>query len=132
MVTICNEVIPRTNDDYTIKAMQYFPPKVTSKENPFRFSHLLSLFIMIVFLPDITAQSNIANVKNLASQCSNGHVKSCEKLKHCALNDNDWQVRKEAVKNITDQNILANIAVNDKVYSVRYSAVLKLTDQDIL
>lgn len=42
------------------------------------------------------------------------------------------EVRQAAVRNLTDQSLLAKIALEDEVQSVRESAIGKLTDQALL
>ena len=44
----------------------------------------------------------------------------------------DWEVRSEAVKELDDQKILAEIAKNDSDYTVRREAVKKISDQSAL
>ena len=50
-------------------------------------------------------------------------------LSNLATEDKRWFVRREAVEKLTDQTLLAKIAVRDEDRSVRRSAVVKLTDQ---
>lgn len=44
----------------------------------------------------------------------------------------DWNVRKQAVQELTDENILTEIAYNDESGSVRHEAVKKITNQKVL
>jgi hypothetical protein len=49
-----------------------------------------------------------------------------------AKNDSDWNVRKAAVEKLTDQSVLNDIARNDENKFVRKVAVSNLTDQNLL
>lgn len=44
----------------------------------------------------------------------------------------DWQVRREAVKKLSDQKTLIEIAKNDSNFSVRCAAIRNITDQNVL
>jgi len=48
-----------------------------------------------------------------------------------AINDKSYDARKTAVRNLTDQKLLADIAVNDKSIHVRRAALEKLTDHSL-
>ena len=49
-----------------------------------------------------------------------------------SLEDEDWQVRRAAVRKLTDQALLAQVAIEDKKDFVRAEAVGRLTDQALL
>ncbi len=46
--------------------------------------------------------------------------------------NSNWEVRLEAVKELTDENILIDIAYNDETSSIRHEAVKKITNQEVL
>jgi len=75
-------------------------------------------------------RANKAN--KLGAECRAGKAKSCRELAHFARNDPDWSLRRAAVKDLTDQAVLADVAKSDGNDVTRALAVGRLTDQALL
>jgi len=93
---------------------------------------LMVLVILGLSLPGRSAASDLAKVYDLGDKCKAGKQGACRELAKIALEDQDAEVRLNAVYHLTDQQVLAKIAAEDKDGGVRGAAVLGLTDQTLL
>ena len=74
---------------------------------------------------------NNYSIKSKATYIKEMNI-SLIQLKEAALSDEEWEVRKAAVKKLTDQGAIKEVALSDEDSVVRKAALEKLTDQDTL
>lgn len=95
-----------------------------------QFKKVFFLNFLLVFANLCMAQSSISLVEKLASKCSKGQIKSCEKLYEIAIHDKSEDIRIAAIRNIDDQQTLLIISEKDLNNSVRIAAINRLTSQE--
>jgi len=83
-----------------------------------------STFFLYEFSHDFTGLIEKLNDKSLAE--------IIQSFAEIAKKERNWEMRRNAVRNLSDPAILADIAKTDPVSHVRLEAVKKLTDQNLL
>lgn len=83
-------------------------------------------------LPSTKVNTTKVNTTKVSTTKVGSNIVDQNTLAYVARNDNDRDVRFEAILRLTDQNTLAYVARNDKEPSVRKMAIQRLTDQNTL
>jgi hypothetical protein len=73
--------------------------------------------------------TSFKEVTKLAADCKNNDAKACEKLDQIASGDKNYYIRGAAIRQITDQPLLAQIAIAEKADENANLAVDEITDQ---
>lgn len=100
-----------------------------------RVSHrrLLGLIVAIALTGGVSKSFAAANIEQLARECNAGKAKSCAKLSEAAKSEKNYPaLRLEAVKALTNQDVLADIAKTDNSADRRLAAVNGINQPPLL
>jgi hypothetical protein len=104
---------------------------MTKKETSIHASTLKQFFILSLFLVFVAASASITDdFDELAKGCEAGNKKYCQKLIKIATKSKESFLRREAVKYLSDQVVLAKIAKNDTDIYVRTDALKKISEEN--